>query len=203
MNLTRVILIACVLNTLPLVAKAGSYEDVEALFEKGVELLADKEYVTAVGIFTQLANQGVPEAQFNLSVLLDNGLGAPASYEHSLYWAWYAHLGGHPSAVEQVEKIQAIITDDLRNNVAENIIGELIILAEDGEKHAALNLGLTNLDLLVTPDLANAYIWLSIAQAYGLEEASKRLKEVADLLTIEEIQAHQASASAKFAEILK
>ena len=203
MNLTRVILIACVLNTLPLVAKAGSYEDVEALFEKGVELLADKEYVTAVGIFTQLANQGVPEAQFNLSVLLNNGLGAPASYEHSLYWAWYAHLGGHPSAVEQVEKIQAIITDDLRNNVAENIIGELIILAEDGEKNAALNLGLTYLDLLVTPDLANAYIWLSIAQAYGLEDASTRLTEVADLLTIEDIQTHQASASAKFAQILK
>ena len=203
MNLTRVILIACVLNTLPLVAKAGSYEDVEALFEKGVELLADKEYVTAVGIFTQLANQGVPEAQFNLSVLLNNGLGAPASYEHSLYWAWYAHLGGHPSAVEQVEKIQAIITDDLRNNVAENIIDELIILAEDGEKNAALNLGLTYLDLLVTPDLANAYIWLSIAQAYGLEDASTRLTEVADLLTIEDIQTHQASASAKFAQILK
>ena len=203
MNLTRVILIACVLNTLPLVAKAGSYEDVEALFEKGVELLADKEYVTAVGIFTQLANQGVPEAQFNLSVLLNNGLGAPASYEHSLYWAWYAHLGGHPSAVEQVEKIQAIITDDLRNNVAENIVDELIILAEDGEKNAALNLGLTYLDLLVTPDLANAYIWLSIAQAYGLEDASTRLTEVADLLTIEDIQTHQASASAKFAQILK
>ena len=203
MKLAKVILIACFFNMLPFVAHAGSHEDVEALFDKGVELLADKQYVTAVEIFTQLANQGVPEAQYNLSILLNNGLGAPISYELSLYWAWYAHLGGHPSAVQQVEKIQAIITDDLRNNVAENIIDELIILAEDGEKNAALNLGLTNLDLLVTPDLANAYIWLSIAQAYGLEDASTRLTEVADLLTIEDIQTHQASASAKFAQILK
>ena len=203
MKFTKVILITCFLNTLPFVATAGSHEDVEALFDKGVELLADKQYITSIEIFTQLANQGVPEAQYNLSVLLNNGLGAPISYELSLYWAWYAHLGGHPSAVQQVEKIQAIITDDLRNNVAENIIGELIILAEDGEKTAALNLGLTNLDLLVTPDIANAYIWLSIAQAYGLEDASTRLTEVADLLAIEDIQTHQASASAKFAQILK
>ena len=159
--------------------------------------------MTAVEIFTQLANQGVPEAQYNLSILLNNGLGAPVNYERSLYWAWYAHLGDHPSAVQQVEKIQAIITDDLRNNVAVNILEEIIILAEDGEETAALNLGLTNLDLLVTPDLANAYIWLSIAQAYGLDDASTRLMEVADLLTIEDIQTHQASASAKFSEILK
>jgi len=203
MNLTKVILLACFLTTLSVVAKAGSHEDVEALFDKGVELLEEKQYVTAVEIFTQLANQGVPEAQYNLSILLNNGLGAPVNYERSLYWAWYAHLGDHPSAVQQVEKIQAIITDDLRNNLAENIIEELIILAEDGEKNAALNLGLTNLDLLVTPDLANAYIWLSIAQAYGLDDASTRLMEVADLLTIEDIQTHQASASAKFSEILK
>ena len=73
MNVAKVILIAWFLNTLPLVAKAGSHEDVEALFDKGVELLADKQYVTAVEIFTQLANQGVPEAQYNLSVLLNNG----------------------------------------------------------------------------------------------------------------------------------
>ena len=203
MNLTKVILLACFLTTLSVVAKAGSHEDVEALFDKGVELLEEKQYVTAVEIFTQLANQGVPEAQYNLSILLNNGLGAPVNYERSLYWAWYAHLGDHPSAVQQVEKIQAIITDDLRNNLAENIIEELIILAEDGEKNAALNLGLTNLDLLVTPDLANAYIWLSIAQAYGLEDASTRLREVADLLTIEEIQTNQASASVKFSQIRK
>ena len=203
MKLAKVILIACFLNTLPVFAYAGSHEDVEALFDKGVELLADKQYVTAVEIFTQLANQGVPEAQYNLSVLLNNGLGAPISYELSLYWAWYAHLGGHPSAVQQVAQIQAIITDDLRNNVAENILEEIIILAEDGEETAALNLGLTNLDLLVTPDLANAYIWLSIAQAYGLEDASTRLREVEDILTIEEIQTNQASASAKFSQIRK
>ena len=203
MNLAKLILITCFMNTLPVAAKAGSHDEVEALFDKGVELLEDKQYVTAVEIFMQLANQGVPEAQYNLSILLNNGLGAPVSYERSLYWAWYAHLGDHPSALQQVEKIQAIITDDLRNNVAEKIIEELITLAEDGEKNAALNLGLTNLDLLVTPDLANAYIWLSIAQAYGLEDASTRLKEVADLLTIEDIQTHQASASAKFAEIFK
>ena len=203
MNLTKVILITCFLNSLPFVAKAGSHEDVEALFDKGVELLADKQYVTAVEIFSQLANQGVPEAQFNLSVLLNNGLGAPISYELSLYWAWYAHLGGHPGAEQQVEKIQGIITDDLRNTVAEKIKEELITLAEDGQRTAALNLGLTNLDLLVTPDLANAYIWLSIAQAYGLEGASTRLREVADLLSIEEIQTHQASAYAKFSQILK
>ena len=46
-----------------------------------------------------------------------------------------------------------------------------------------------------------SYVWLSIAQAYGVESASDLLRKVADNLTVEEILAQQEQASNKFAEI--
>ena len=74
-------------------------------------------------------------------------------------------------------------------------------VAKAGDQTSALKLGKTYTDLLVTPDYQSAYVWLSIAQAYGLESASGLLKKVADQLTLEEILAQQEQASTTFAEI--
>ena len=68
-------------------------------------------------------------------------------------------------------------------------------------KLSALKLGKTYTDLLVTPDYQSAYVWLSIAQAYGIESASGLLKKVANQLTVEEILAQQEQASSTFLEI--
>ena len=74
-------------------------------------------------------------------------------------------------------------------------------VAKAGDQTSALKLGKTYTDLLVTPDYQSAYVWLSIAQAYGLESASGLLKKVADQLTLEEILAQQEEASTTFSEI--
>ena len=57
-----------------------------------------------------------------------------------------------------------------QREVAAQIIEELLVLANDGDQAAALKLGQTYTQLFVTPDYKSAYVWLSIAQAYGLEE---------------------------------
>ena len=101
----------------------------------------------------------------------------------------------------QVNQIIDIITPELQTTVAEQIIAELDALARTGDEQASLKLGITFIELLVEPNYPSAYVWLSIAQAYGIEEASALLTEVSDLMAIEEILVQQEEASKLFSQI--
>ena len=170
-------------------------------FETAVKNVENKKFLDAVKIFEKLAQKGLPEAQFNLSLLYSSGLGTPKNYKTALYWCWQAHLNDHPTAINQVNEIFDLVTEALRDAVANQIIEELLTIAQTGEQTSALKLGKTYIELLVAPNYPSAYVWLSIAQAYGVESASDLLRQVADKLTVEEILAQQEQASNKFAEI--
>ena len=170
-------------------------------FKIAVKKIEDKKFLEAVEIFEKLASQGVPEAQFNLALLNNNGLGTPKNFKMALYWSWYAHLNGHTTALNQVNSIYGSITEALRDTVANLIIDELLSAANTGDHLSALKLGQTYTGLLVTPDYPSAYLWLSIAQAYGIEQASELLAQTAKQLTVEEILSQQEQASSKFLEI--
>ena len=131
----------------------------------------------------------------------NNGLGTPKNFKMALYWSWYAHLNGHTTALTQVNSIYGSITEALRDTVANLIIEELLSAANTGDHLSALKLGQTYTGLLVTPDYPSAYLWLSIAQAYGIEQASELLAQTAKQLTVEEILSQQEQASSKFLEI--
>ena len=128
-------------------------------------------------------------------------MGTPKNFRTALYWSWQAHLNDHPTAISQINEIFDLITEAVRDAVANQIIDELLTIAETGEQTSALKLGKTYTELLVVPDNLSAYVWLSIAQAYGVENASELLSQVTDKLTVEEILAQQEKASNKFAEI--
>ena len=170
-------------------------------FKIAVKKIEDKKFLEAVEIFEKLASQGVPEAQFNLALLNNNGLGTPKNFKMALYWSWYAHLNGHTTALNQVNSIYGSITEALRDTVANLIIDELLSAANTGDRLSALKLGQTYTGLLVAPDYPSAYLWLSIAQAYGIEQASVLLAQTAKQLTVEEILGQQEQASSKFLEI--
>ena len=170
-------------------------------FEIAVKNVESKNFLEAVRAFDKLAQSGLPEAQFNLSLLYSSGLGTPKNYKTALYWSWQAHLNDHPTAINQVNEIFDLITEALRDTVANQIIDELLTIAKAGEQTSALKLGKTYTDLLVAPDYQSAYVWLSIAQAYGIESASGLLSQVTDELTLEEILVQQEQASTTFSEI--
>jgi TPR repeat protein len=170
-------------------------------FAIAVKNVESKNFLEAVRSFDKLAQSGLPEAQFNLSLLYSSGLGTPKNYKTALYWSWQAHLNDHPTAINQVNEIFDLITEALRDTVANQIIDELLTIAKAGDQTSALKLGKTYNDLLVAPDYQSAYVWLSIAQAYGLESASELLSQVADELTLEEILVQQEKASTTFSEI--
>lgn len=175
--------------------------NIDESFRAAVKLVESKQYIDAISIFNILAEQEIPEAQFNLSLLLFNGLGAPKNYKASLSWAWKAHLNEHETALGQVNAILDLITPELQDTVAEQLIEEFTELARAGDQMAAVKLGITYTDLLVEPNNLDAYTWLSIGQAYGIEKASSLLTEVTDLLTVEEILVQQDAAARIFSEL--
>ena len=175
--------------------------NVDESFMTAVKLVEKKQYIDAVNIFNVLAQQGVPEAQFNLSLLLFNGLGVPKNFKQALVWSWKAYLNNHESAINQVNDILEIVTPELQSAVADEMIQELTAIAKSGDATAALKLGITFTELMVEPDYASAYVWLSIAQAFGIEEASPIMASVTEQLAIEEVIVKQDEAAKLFDEI--
>ena len=171
-------------------------------FNKAIKHIEKMRYFEAFKIFSNLSQTGIPEAQYNLALLYSNGLGTPKNYKLSLYWSWQAHLNGHETAIERIKATYELINEDLRNNVAQLIIDELLINAQNGDKAAPLKLGKTYLDLFVEAQNQPAYLWLSIAQAYGDGTASDLLDKAATQLTLEEVLAQQEEAHKMFQGIL-
>jgi TPR repeat protein len=175
--------------------------NVDESFMTAVKLVEKKQYIDAVNIFNVLAQQEISEAQYNLSLLLFNGLGVPKNYKQALVWSWKAYLNNHESAINQVNYILEIVTPELQSAVADELIDELTEIAKNGDAMAALKLGITFTELMVEPDYASAYVWLSIAQAFGIEEASPIMVNVTEQLAIEEVIVKQDEAAKLFAEI--
>jgi hypothetical protein len=110
-------------------------------------------------------------------------------------------LNNHESAINQVNDILEIVTPELQSAVADEMIQELTAIAKSGDATAALKLGITFTELMVEPDYASAYVWLSIAQAFGIEEASPIMVSVTEQLAIEEVIVKQDEAAKLFDEI--
>ena len=170
-------------------------------FENAVKLVSEQKYVEAVKEFKVLADLSLPEAQFNLAILNLNGLGVPKNFKKALYWSWYAYLNNHETAFAQVEAIYPSITEALRDEVATQVIDELLALANSGDQLSALKLGQTYTQLLVAPDFKSAYVWLSIAQAYGVKGVTELLENTTKQLTVEEVLQQQDEAAATFENI--
>ena len=72
-------------------AIAGQLNDGIAAYDRG-------DYKTAYRLIKPLADKGLPEAQFNLGLMYDNGHGVPQDYGEAMKWYWKAaHQGVAPA----------------------------------------------------------------------------------------------------------
>ena len=199
------ILFTCLLIFYSTMLGADSHQNssVDSDFKTAVKHIEKKRFFEAYEIFSTLADQGIPEAQFNLALLYSNGLGVPKNYRLALYWSWQAHLNGHETAINRVNIIYDLIDEKLRNSVAQTIIDEMLLIAQSGERASPLKLGKTYLGLFVEAQYQPAYLWLSISQAYGEEKASALMEEAASQMTLEEILEQQEEAQKTFANIIQ
>ena len=201
----RKFLYTCLLVSCSTILSAENHQNkqVDEEFKSAIKHVEKKNFFEAFQIFSNLAQEGIPEAQFNLALLYSNGLGAPKNFRLALYWSWQAYLNDHETAIEQVNKTYELINEDLRNSVAQTIIEELVASAQAGDRAAPLKLGKTYLGLFVEAQNQPAYLWLSISQAYGEERASALLEEAASQMTLEEVLAQQEEAQKTFTEMIK
>ena len=199
------ILVTCLLIFYSTLLGAESHQNssVGSDFKTAVKHIEKKRFFEAFKIFSTLADQGIPEAQFNLALLYSNGLGVPKNYRLALYWSWQAHLNAHETAINRVNIIYDLIDEKLRNSVAQTIIDEMLLIAQAGDKAAPLKLGQTYLGLFVEAQNKPAYVWLSISQAYGEERDNELLEEAASQITLEEVLAQQEEAQKVFENIIK
>ena len=172
-------------------------------FLEAVSAFENKEYQTAVELFTVLGEQGEPTLQHNLSILYFKGLGSPANYKRALYWAWRASLGGSEPALALVDEVREIVTEDLVEIVSEEIVTELTAKAMAGDKNASERLGKTYYNLFVEPDLKMAYIWFLISQAFGNDKVSEFISKIEDQIEIKDRIAYQEEATEIFIEMPK
>ena len=173
------------------------------IFVNAINAFEKKDFQTAVELFTVLAEQGEPTSQHNLSILYSKGLGSPVSYKRALYWAWRATLGGSEPAMDVVEDVRDIVTEDLIEVVSKQIVDELTAKAMKGDKNAPERLGKTYYNLFVEADLQMAYTWFLISQAFGNETVSEMISEIEDLIEIEDRITYQEEATEIFLKIPK
>ena len=85
----NLILILCL--GLSQIVYADEWDDAETAFNQG-------DYVTAFQGLKKLAEQGDANAQLNLGVMYDNGLGVTQDYKEAVKWYSKAAEQGHASA---------------------------------------------------------------------------------------------------------
>jgi TPR repeat protein len=73
-------LIVCLLTfSMAVTAYSGQFEDAVAAYERG-------DYATAYRLIKPLAQEGIPEAQYNLGLMYDQGKGVPQDYAEAVKW---------------------------------------------------------------------------------------------------------------------
>ena len=202
MRIITKLVCALIILTNTAYAESDLIEAESKIFENAINAFEQKDFQSAVELFTAIADEGEPTAQHNLSVLYFKGLGSPVSYKRALYWAWRASLGGSEPALIMVEDVRDIVTEDLIGVVSGEIVDELTQKAMAGDKNAPEKLGKTYYNLFVVPDLRMAYVWFLISQAFGNETVSEIISEIEGLIGVQDRIAYQEEATETFLTII-
>jgi hypothetical protein len=127
-------------------AFAEPFEDATKAYYRG-------DYETAYRLIKPLAEQGLPEAQFNLGLMYDKGQGVPQDYAEAVKWYRKAAEQGNAKAVKSYRKA-----------------------AEQGNAEAQFNLGLMYDKRQGVPqNYAEAVKWYRKAAEQGFAEAQTNL----------------------------
>jgi hypothetical protein len=142
-------------------AIAEPFEDATKAYYRG-------DYETAYRLIKPLAEQGLPEAQFNLGLMYENGQGVPQDYAEALKWYRKAAEQGNAKAVKWYRKAA-----EQGNAKAVKWYRKA---AEQGNAEAQFNLGLMYDKRQGVPqNYAEAVKWYRKAAEQGFAEAQTNL----------------------------
>ncbi len=149
----------------------------DADMERAFEAYDSGDYKTAISLFKPLAEQGNAEAQYNIGLLYDRGLGAPQNYREAIKWYEKSAEQGNANAQFELGFIY-----DNGKGVPKNY-GEAIKWyrksAKQGNANAQTFLGaMYSVGHGASRNLIRAYMWFSTAKANGNSTGEELFKRV-------------------------
>lgn len=147
--------------------EATPADDEDARFAAATQAVRDRDFRQAIALFEPLAEADVPDAQFNLAVLLREGRGRPQNHVDALYWSALALLGDGTFAEDMVAELMSTLPQAAREAVVARLIDRVTAQAEAGQTGAPRKLARIYSELMAEPDTRLGYIWFSICYALG------------------------------------
>lgn len=154
-------------------------------FDAAVLAVHEKDYRNALLLFRPLAEGDAADAQFNLALLVKAGLGQPRNYTDAYYWAVLSDLGREHRAKRMVEELGSLLPAETLTGVHERILNRLRKQLEEGRADAILKYARMQAEFMAEPDLEQAYVWYSIAQALGQRGGFEGSASVAEQLEMD------------------
>ena len=172
--------------------------DPDKAYRVAVEAVRDKKYTIAVEHFEILAKQSQYDAQYNLALLMKQGLGIPQNYPEALKWTWLAHLGGVEKAQGLADMLLDIVPENRQNKTRDQVSDNLTSRIESGDLTALTQFARFHLDVLVDPDYETAYSWYSVAAALKMPGGIRGREGVIDEVDPEKLVELQDQATEIF-----
>ena len=178
-------------------------EDALVKFQKAVDAVKEKNYEIAADIFEELALLGDTDAQFNFAILTRNGLGRAQNYSDALYWTWLSFAGGLEKSEKVLEKILELVPENSQQEIRERVSLYILNKINSGDRKALMHYGKYYLDVLSDADYNKAYLFYSIASAFGEQGAKEKRDKVLDDMDNDKIVEVQSQASLMFEKLRK
>tara|TARA_X000000950_G_scaffold139399_1_gene172978 strand:+ start:15677 stop:16312 length:636 start_codon:yes stop_codon:yes gene_type:complete len=172
--------------------------DPDKAYRVAVEAVRDKKYTIAVEHFEILAKQSQYDAQYNLALLMKQGLGIPQNYPEALKWTWLAHLGGVKKAQGLADMLLDLVPEKRQDKTRDQVSDNLTSRIESGDLTALTQFARFHLDVFVEPDYETAYSWYSVAAALKMPGGIRGREEVIDEIDPEKLVELQDEATEIF-----
>lgn len=172
--------------------------DPDKAYRVAVEAVRDKKYTIAVEHFEMLAKQSQYDAQYNLALLMKQGLGIPQNYPEALKWTWLAHLGGVKKAQGLADMLLDFVPEKRQDKTRDQVSDNLTSRIESGDLTALTQFARFHLDVLVEPDYETAYSWYSVAAALKMPGGIRGREDVIDEIDPEKLVELQDEATEIF-----
>ena len=172
--------------------------DPDKAYRVAVEAVRDKKYTIAVEHFEILAKQSQYDAQYNLALLMKQGLGIPQNYPEALKWTWLAHLGGVKKAQGLADMLLDLVPEKRQDKTRDQVSDNLTSRIESGDLTALTQFARFHLDVLVEPDYETAYSWYSVAAALKMPGGIRGREDVIDEIDSEKLVKLQDEATEIF-----
>ena len=184
------------------IAKSDNDENYEK-FSEGVKAVKEKEYTIAADLFEPLAINGDIDAQYNLSILIRNGLGRPQNFGLSLKWAWLSYTGGFEKAkTVLINKLLTFVPEENLEEIRNEVLKYILKSINEGNRRSLNQIGKYYLEVIENPNYEKAYVFYSISVAFGDTEIKDIRDEVLDNINNENIMNIQKITN-DFFEILR